>query len=641
MIAKRLPILICIDALLVNMALLLVLWLRFDGDIPRQYMDSYLSLAVCFTLVWLSSFYAFGLYKRLWKYASLGELKSIVYAVSMGLLLNISIAYFWAEGGSLPLPRSFFVLAWMAVVIIIGGSRLWWRLFRDTHLHNGRARAGKPVLIVGAGDAGAAVTRELLNHDADHRVPVGFVDDDSTKHKLEMFGLPVLGGREDIPALVNRYGIQEIIIAIPSAPGRMIREIISVCQETTAFLKILPGMYELINGEISVNQIREVQVEDILGRETVKVDIESIAGYLTGRTVLITGAGGSIGSELCHQVAGFKPHLLILLGHGENSIFHIHREIGNAFSDLNLIPVIADIKDREAISNVFEYHRPDVVFHAAAHKHVPLMEYNPAEAVKNNVLGTYCVAKAADEYGVKNFVMISTDKAVNPSSIMGATKRAAEMAVQWVGKKSSTRFAAVRFGNVLASRGSVVPLFKEQIARGGPVTVTHPAVTRYFMTIPEAVQLIIQAGALAGDREVFVLDMGDPVKILDLAKNMIRLSGFKPGEDIEIVFTGLRPGEKLYEELLTDSEEVNVTKHKKIFTARVDKPDEHKLRGLLDAVQDTGRMLNRQEVIGLLRSVVPEFTGKEVVEVDSAAVSEVAATREDVSRDSVQAVAAH
>jgi len=615
-VRKRALALMVIDAVLVNLALMAALWLRFEGEIPPQYVGSYKDLAPFFTAIYLGSFYVFGLYRRLWQYASLGELMSIVYSVTLGTVLNISLTYFSMQGNSFPLPRSIFVLLWMALILFIGGSRLSWRLFRDNHLANGRLRAGKPVLIIGAGDAGAAVARELNKHNVDHSVPVGYVDDDRSKQGLEMFGLKVLGTREDIPRLVEEYGIQEIIIAIPSAPKRVIREIVEVCQETPARLKILPGIYELIDGSVTINQIREVRVEDILGRDPVEVDLESMAGYLKGRTVLVTGAGGSIGSELCRQVAQFQPEALVLLGHGENSIYEIHKELSNTYPELELKPVICDVKDKSAVSRVFRAYRPRVVFHAAAHKHVPLMEFNPAEAVKNNILGTYCVASLADKYKAERFILISTDKAINPTSIMGATKRVAEMVVQQIGRGSRTRFAAVRFGNVLGSRGSVVPLFKEQIARGGPVTVTHPEMIRYFMTIPEAVQLVIQAGALARGGEVFVLDMGEPVKILDLARNMIRLSGFIPGEDIEIVFTGIRPGEKLYEEVLTDNERTNVTKYDKIYIAEVDRPDESKLNNLLKIITESGWTAGEREAVRLLQSVVPEFRRQEVSEVE-------------------------
>lgn len=604
---QRMLILMAVDALLVNAAVLLALWLRFDGEIPRQYIVSYRQLALVFTVVRVTCLYAFGLYKRLWQYASIGELLSIVGAVTVGTLANVTYAYFQMQGGTFPLPRSVFALSWMLNILFIGGSRLSWRLFRDYRLKPVRVRGGKPMLIVGAGDAGAAVVRELKNHNEHKGVPIGFVDDDPAKQRQEMFGVPVLGTREDIPRLVEDLGVEEVIIAIPSAPRRVIREIVEICHTTSAKLKILPGIYELIDGRVTINQIREVQVEDILGREPVEVDLESIAGYLAGRVVLVTGAGGTIGSELCRQVAQFGPRKLVLLGHGENSIYEIHQELRDSDAELDLVPVVVDVKDTGAVNEVFSKYHPQVVFHAAAYKHVPLMEENSAEVLKNNVLGTWCVAHAAHRYGVEAFILISTDKAVNPISFMGATKRVAEMVVQEISRHSRTRFAAVRFGNVLGSRGSVVPLFKKQIARGGPVTVTHPEMTRYFMTAREAVQLVIQAGALARCGEVFVLDMGEPVKIVDLARSMIRLSGFEPDEDIEIVYTGIRPGEKLYEELLTSGEGIRATRHQHIFVARPDEVDATALERLIQTIGRPGWTAAKEEVIALLRSVLPAF----------------------------------
>ncbi|MDQ0285888.1 FlaA1/EpsC-like NDP-sugar epimerase [Desulfofundulus luciae] len=599
-------IFIVVDAVLVNMALLLALWLRFDGNIPAQYYASYRSTALLFTLVWLISFYAFGLYARMWQYASVNDLLSIVGAVTAGVFVNISLAYFYMEGGKFPLPRTVFIIAWLLNVVLIGGFRFSWRLFLKRGIHFGRLRAGRPVLIVGAGEAGAAVARELNNQNNHHHVPVGFVDDDPAKQKMQLFGLPVLGTREDIPRLVDRYAIEEIIIAMPSVPGRVIREIVEICRPTGAKLRILPGIYELIDGKVTVSQIRNVEVEDLLGREPVKVNLEEIAGYLEDRIVLVTGAGGSIGSELCRQIAQFNPRKLILLGHGENSIFEIHRELSQGYPELELAPAIVDVRDAASVNRLFVVHRPHVVFHAAAHKHVPLMEENAFEALKNNVWGTFNVARAAHDYNVRTFVLISTDKAVNPVSIMGATKRVAEMVVQEMALKSKTCFAAVRFGNVLGSRGSVVPIFKKQIASGGPVTVTHPEMTRYFMTIPEAVQLIIQAGAMARGGEIFVLDMGEPVKIVELAETMIRLSGFEPGEDIEIVFTGVRPGEKLSEELLTSAEKVNSTRHERIFIARPEPVDSAKLNHFLSVLGNAG-WLSEEEAVALLQGLIPNF----------------------------------
>jgi FlaA1/EpsC-like NDP-sugar epimerase len=605
--------LMAVDIVLVNTALLLALWLRFEGAIPHQYIVSYQQLAPVFTIVWLACFYGLGLYHRLWQYASVGELVNVVSAVSVGTLIKIAFVYFQMEGSAFPLPQSVFALSWMLNILFIGGSRLSWRLLRDYRLKPAWVKAGERVLIVGAGDAGAAVARELKNHNGHgslngyQRVPIGFLDDDPTKQGQRMFGLPVLGKRQDLPRLVEDYGVKEIIIAIPSAPGRVIREIVDICSTTSAKLRILPGMYELIDGRVSVSQIREVQVEDILGRKPVQVDLEAMAGYLAGRVVLVTGAGGSIGAELCRQVARFRPQKLVLLGHGENSIYDIHMELMSSHRELELAPVVADIKDLAALEVVFSKHGPQVVFHAAAHKHVPLMEENPAEAVKNNILGTWNLARVANKYHAENFVLISTDKAVNPTSIMGATKRVAEMVVQEMSKSSKTVFSAVRFGNVLASRGSVVPLFKKQIAKGGPVTVTHPEMTRYFMTIPEAVQLVVQAGALARGGEVFILDMGEPVKIVDLARSMIRLSGFEPDEEIEILFTGIRPGEKLFEEILTTAEGIGATRHRRIFVARPDGTDVAALERLFILAGPLGFTKTEEEVVALLRTVLPDF----------------------------------
>lgn len=613
-IRRRNALVIIIDLIFINLSFFIALWLRFDGKIPEEFANSYKELAPYYTVVLLGSFYSFGLYRKLWQYASLGELLSIVYSITFGVIFNISLAYFFMKGHAYPLPRSVFMLSWMALIILIGGSRLSWRIFRDNHLHKLKIHSGKPVLIVGAGDAGAAVARELNNiHNIDGSVPIGFVDDNPKKLGMEMFGLKVLGGRENIPKLVEDYNIKEIVIAIPSAPGRIIREIVTMCKKTTANLKILPGIYELINGTVSINQIREVQLEDLLGREPVEVDMEAIAGYLKGKTILVTGAGGSIGSELCRQIAQFQPSQLIMLGHGENSIYQIHNEIIYKYHDINVIPVIADVKDKFAMIDIFKRYKPQVVFHAAAHKHVPLMEFNPVEAIKNNVIGTYNVATAADQYGTGVFILISTDKAVNPTSIMGATKRIAEMIIQKVGLDSSTRYAAVRFGNVLGSRGSVVPLFREQIARGGPVTVTHPEMTRYFMTIPEAVQLVIQSGSLTRGGEIFVLDMGEPLKITDLARSMIQLSGFEPDEDIEIIFTGIRPGEKLYEELLTDNESLNSTLHDRIFINRLDKLHEWELEGIVRLIEKQNFDIKEDDVVHLLHSVIPSYKGKSLL----------------------------
>jgi FlaA1/EpsC-like NDP-sugar epimerase len=417
------------------------------------------------------------------------------------------------------------------------------------------------------------VVRELHNHPSLGFEPVGFVDDDPRKKGLYLLDVPILGDRHDIPRLVKELRVDEIIIAMPSVPGRVVRELVEIAKTTGARLKTVPGIYELINGRVSVNQIREVQVEDLLGREPVQLDLEEIASYLTGRVVLVTGAGGSIGSELCRQIARFRPACLVMLDHSENNLFEIESELLERCRGVDAPAELADVRDQAKVEQIFEKYRPQVVFHAAAHKHVPMMERCPEQAVANNVLGTYITAGTALRFQSEIFVLVSTDKAVRPRSVMGATKRAAELVIQYLNEKSRqgnlrTRFAAVRFGNVLGSRGSVIPIFKRQIARGGPVTVTHPEMVRYFMTIPEAVQLIIQAGALARGGEIFVLDMGEPVKILDLARDLIRLSGLVPDRDIEIKITGIRPGEKLKEELFTPQEERTATKNSRIFIAR-------------------------------------------------------------------------
>ena len=604
----RVFLLIIVDIILVNIALYGALLIRFDGDIPVQSIPSFYNLSPIFTLILILCFYFFGLYKRLWQYASIGELLSVVGAVTVGTAVNVSLTYFIIEGGSLPLPRSVFLLSWLLCIFLIGGSRLTWRLIRDYGLkfQNGDEK-GKTVLIVGAGDTGVLVAKELRRHYGNGIKIVGFVDDDPDKQKLKVLNLPVLGNRDNLPKLINKFSVEEVIIAIPSLDGSEIREIVSLCHETEAKVKILPGMYDILEEKVTVNHIREVQVEDLLGREPVKVDLEGISGYLKNKVVLVTGAGGSIGSELCRQILKFLPAKLLLLDNCENNVYDIEMELRNTDPEVELIPLVKDIKDKKAIEDIFCHYKPCVVYHAAAHKHVPLMEANPEEAIKNNVMGTYNVAQASDKYGAQKFVLISTDKAVNPTSIMGASKRLAEIIIQYLDKTSKTNFVAVRFGNVLASRGSVVPLFKKQIAEGGPVTVTHPEMVRYFMTIPEAVELVIQAGVLAKGGEIFVLDMGEPVKILDLAKNLIKLSGFKPGKDIEIVFTGIRPGEKLYEELLTAEEGTTATTHKRIFVAKPNGLDSALIEELIQNINSHKFPTNMQETEELIRKFIPQF----------------------------------
>jgi len=609
---KRTMILMLIDAMLINLAAFGSFYLRFEGGIPLDYYQIYYHTAIGGTILYLVVFYVFGLYNRLWQYASTGELLSIIYAVTVGTGGTVAVVYLYglsmADSLSyIRMPHTAAVLLWLSMVFLIGGSRFIWRILQENTFERHVPGSQKQVLIVGAGDAGVLAARELKNRNYREGRPIGFIDDDHSKQKLQLLGIPVLGTRRDMERIVKGHNIDEVLIAMPSASGESVREIVQISEKLGVELKIMPGVYDIISGDINVNPIRQVQVEDLLGRDPVSVDLESVAGYVSGETVFVTGAGGSIGSEICRQIAKFNPGKLVLLGHGENSIFDIEQELRAEHPGIDYVTEILDIKDREKVSLIFERYKPCVVFHAAAHKHVPLMERNPEEAMKNNVIGTQNLAEAADKVNVKTFVSISTDKAVNPTSVMGATKRTAEMIIQSLDLRSNTKFVAVRFGNVLGSRGSVIPTFKRQIAQGGPVTVTHPDMVRYFMTIPEAAQLVIQAGAMAKGGEIFILDMGKPVKIVDLAKDLIRLSGFEPDIDIKIQFTGIRPGEKLYEELLTAEEGVTSTKHSRIFIAKPNGINVELLDKLTYKVRERGSYLTRDEVIELLQTVIPTF----------------------------------
>ena len=597
-----------IDAVLINLAVFLSFYIRFavdgDGTIPEEYLLTLTHSAWTATLIYLSVFYIFGLYNKLWQYASIGELISIIFAVTVAAAGTITVVYFLAP---MRFPHTVSALMWFSTLFLIGGSRFIWRILQDNIFTPHVPGSQNQVLIIGAGDAGVMAARELKNKNYREGRPVGYIDDAATKQRLQLMGIPVLGTRRDIPRVVKNHNIDKIIIAMPSASGDVIREIVGICEKTGVDLKIMPGVFDVVSGKVDTKEIRQVQVEDLLGREAVTVDLEDVAGYLAGEAVLITGGGGSIGSELCRQVARFNPAKLVIVGHGENSVFDIEQELRSENPGLDVVTEILDIKDREKVHLVFQRYKPGVVFHAAAHKHVPLMEKNPEEAMKNNIMGTSNLAEAADAAKVKTFVLISTDKAVNPTSIMGATKRVAEMVIQSMDKRSDTKYVAVRFGNVLGSRGSVIPTFKRQIAKGGPVTVTHPDMVRYFMTIPEASQLVIQAGSMAQGGEIFILDMGQPVKILDLARDLIRLSGFEPDVDIKIKFTGMRPGEKLFEELLTAEEGTSATKHKRIFVAKPNNINVSQLEELIHLIRERGSYLTREEVMGQLQAIVPTF----------------------------------
>lgn len=594
-----------LDIISVILAAFISIYLRFDSDkIPTNYLSLLISYMPLTVVIYLISFYLFKLYGRIWRYASATELIAIVMA-------NIAASTAWyfisLYIGSV-LPRSLYVFTGLLLTFFIGGSRLSLRFYSyvmNKPKYRQIQRKKNKVLIVGAGDAGAMLLREIERYHIANRQVVGFIDDDKNKTGKILLGVKVLGTRNELVKIAAEKGIDEIIIAMPSVKGKEIKAIISICKETNCKLTILPGLYEIIEGKVSISQLRPVDIEDLLGRDPVKLDTTAVREYLAGKIVLITGAGGSIGSEIVRQVAKMQPKKLLLLGKGENSIYEITQELKINCPEVKTVPIIADIRDKERIKAIMDYFEPQVVFHAAAHKHVPLMEYQPAEAVRNNILGTKVVADEAAAHKVETFVMISTDKAVNPTSVMGCTKRVAEMYVQSMNKNSNTRFVAVRFGNVLGSRGSVIPLFKKQIAKGGPVTVTHADMKRYFMTIPEASQLVLQAGAMAKGGEVFVLDMGEPVRIYDLAKDLITLSGLIPDKDIEIKITGLRPGEKLFEELLSAEDGTEKTTHRKIFTAKIKEIDKAELdKQIAEIVEIT----DGDKVVAALQKIVPTYT---------------------------------
>ncbi|MDW0110669.1 polysaccharide biosynthesis protein [Sporosarcina aquimarina] len=505
----------------------------------------------------------YGLYRKVWSYASIGELVAIFKTVTVSLLLVASVQLLLMSDVNM---RAL-LLTWMVLLLLIGGSRLSYRVLIGSRKKS-EAVPMEKVVIIGAGQAGTIITRQLLNNPVYGMRPIAFLDDDHKKRGLEILGIKIFGATDQIEDFVKEHAVDKIVVAIPTLSKLDRATLIKRCVKTGVKTKTLPCIEELLTGKLSVTDMKDVKIEDLLGRSEVKLDIEAIQSNLTGKTIMITGAGGSIGSEICRQVCHFNPSKIVLVGHGENSIYLIDQELRETISQsIVIVPVIADVQDRNLMFSLMKKYEPDVIYHAAAHKHVPLMEDNPREAVKNNIFGTKNVAEAADTCGVPNFVLVSTDKAVNPSNIMGATKRFAEMIIQNLAKHSETKFAVVRFGNVLGSRGSVIPLFKRQIMQGGPVTVTDPEMTRYFMTISEASRLVIQAGTLANGGEVFVLDMGEPVKIVDLAKTLIRLSGYQDGE-IDIRFSGIRPGEKLYEELLNPSERQSDYVFPKIYVGK-------------------------------------------------------------------------
>ncbi len=594
-----------VDVVLMVSAFYLSFLLRFDFYLPpaerEQFLHGLFVVLAIKPLIFISS----GMYRSIWRYASLQDGISIGKVVTLSTFITTFVLVLTRD--TRPMPRSIYLLDWFLLFAFVSAARLLWRIYRETYIMP-RQRSGKRTLIVGAGDAGNLLLKEIRKTaDSPYNV-VGFVDDDEVKRGMRLSGIPVLGDLSRVKGIIRKHRIEEVIIAIPSASSEVIRKVVAHCRECRVRFKTLPSIHDIIDGTVSIAQIKEVEIEDLLGREPVVLELEGIRGYLTDKRVLVTGAGGSIGSEICRQVAAFSPHKLLLFECAETPLYHIEKELVARHPDIRIIPVIGDVRDQGRVEAIFDEFQPEVVFHAAAYKHVPMMEYNPGEAVTNNIGGTRTLADAAHRCGVKNFVMISTDKAVNPTNIMGATKRAAEIYVQSLAKKSRTNFTTVRFGNVLGSNGSVIPLFKEQIRNGGPVTVTDPQVIRYFMTIPEACQLVLQAGCIGTGGEIFVLDMGAPVRIMDLAEELIRLSGFTPHQDIEIVFTGLRPGEKLFEELLIEGEGIKQTRHKKI---RVLQSVEHDLAAVtanLDALLGRARNNEVASIVRSLQQVVPEFS---------------------------------
>lgn len=598
--------LIAMDIVLINMSVLLALLMRFNvtiSSIPEEYIYKYEQFMIPFTLIALVVFWFCRIYHSLWEYASITELYKIVEACTITEVIHVCVTMMLELG----LPRSTYFMTWVFLVVSVSASRFMYRFIR-TGLNRYRTTDDDiRIMIIGAGNATNVLIREIsISHYLANSRVVCVIDDNPNKVGKYIHGIKVVGTREDIKEMAKQYDVDEIIFAIPSASPENRRDILSICKETDCELKILPGVYQMVDGEINIKDIRRVDVLDLLGRNPVEVDIESIMGYVKDKVVLVTGGGGSIGSELCRQLVSHKPRKLIIFDIYENNAYDIQQELCINHADANVETLIGSVRNVGRLEDIFRKYHPDIIYHAAAHKHVPLMEVSPNEAVKNNVIGTYNVARMADKYGAEKFVLISTDKAVNPTNVMGATKRICEMIVQSFNEKSDTDYVAVRFGNVLGSNGSVIPLFKKQIEAGGPVTVTDPNIIRYFMTIPEAVSLVLQAGAYARGGEIFVLDMGEPVKIDDLAKNLIRLSGYTLGVDMNIVYTGLRPGEKLYEELLMDEEGLQETANKLIHIGKpIDFDKEnfaHNLARLEKSAYD-----ETEDIRSIIKEVVPTY----------------------------------
>ena len=602
----RVIFLALVDLVVIQFSAFMALLARFDFSYSllreSMFLDALLRYAPWFTVLTVLIFIPFKLYSSLWEFASVDELLHILLAAMAVAVLQFAAIVL----NLVDLPLSFPMLNAMFLAVLTVLFRFSYRMARSIARRRSRRGVQARTMLIGAGSAGMQTLREFETSENSKNHVVCIIDDDPQKTGRYLNNVKIVGTRRDIAKAAQDYRVEEIVFAIPAAPTQQRKQILKLCQETGCKLKILPGISQLANGEVKVQKIRDVDVLDLLGRDSVQVDLSQIAEYLSGKTVLVTGGGGSIGSELCRQIAGHRPKRLVIFDIYENNAYDIQQELRRTHPGLELITLIGSVRDTERVNMLFETYRPEIVFHAAAHKHVPLMEDSPNEAIKNNVFGTYHVARAADRYGTKTFVLISTDKAVNPTNVMGASKRICEMIVQTMANRSATKFVAVRFGNVLGSNGSVIPLFKRQIAEGGPVTVTHPDIIRYFMTIPEAVQLVLQAGAYANRGEIFVLDMGEPVRIDDLARNLIRLSGFTPDEDIEIRYTGLRPGEKLFEEMLMDEEGLRETANKLIHIGQpIRISEEHFLEQL--AQLETACEQNSPQIRALIARIVPTY----------------------------------
>ena len=597
--------LIIFDLIAITTSLFIAFLLKYGLDIPVELIQFSIRTFMIVSVAKVLIYQGFSLYSSLWEYASIEELMQVVGAV---LVSNVfGIIYMLTQSN--PIPFGVLLNVVMIEILMVGGIRFSYRILRRMKNHRNilKQNSDKNILIIGAGATAGMISKEISNNANEYGKLMGFIDDDPLKEGKSINGTKVLGNRYDIYSVCKKFNIDEIVVAIPSADKISRKEILEECTRTECELKTVPGISEIIDGGVSMNQIRDVEIEDLLGREAINLEMGKIRQYINGRRIIVTGGGGSIGSELCRQIAKYHPEQLIILDIYENNAYEIQNELIRQYPDLDLVVLIASVRDRDNIEEVFNEYRPEVVFHAAAHKHVPLMETAPREAILNNCFGTLNVARAADKYRTGQFVLISTDKAVNPTNVMGASKRICEMIIQSYATVSKTKFSGVRFGNVLGSNGSVIPLFKKQIKEGGPVTVTHKEIIRYFMTIPEAAQLVLQSGAYANGGEIFVLDMGEPVKIYKLAEDLIRLSGFEPHEDIEIDVTGLRPGEKLFEELLMSEEGMKETPHEKIFIGKPMFADFKVLLSMLDTLRNVIDEKDNHKLRDHLKSIVPSY----------------------------------